>query len=99
MPAGTAAPDRSVPGRFFGFVWGLPKSEITRVFLFVFVGVDALARAIDVAGQIDLGKFAVLGKRFNPVIDRTIRLVGVVTLFQFFDQRNHLRNVLGGSWS
>ena len=43
VPAGPATPYFSVPRGLFGSVRGLPQCEIARVFLFVFVGVDALA--------------------------------------------------------
>src|SRR6267154_2021166 len=46
MPTWPAASDAGVPGRFFGFVWGFPESEVARVFLLVFVRVHAFAGAV-----------------------------------------------------
>src|SRR5258708_32532810 len=72
MPAGPAATDAGVPGRFFWFVWGLPESEIARVFFLVLVCVYAFAGAVDVAGEVDLGELAIFRERLDPVIDRTV---------------------------
>src|ERR1043165_8692940 len=70
MPARTSASDRRVPRRFSLARRFFPKREVTRVFFFVLVGVDALTRPCDVAREIDLRKFAVLRKRCHAVKDR-----------------------------
>src|SRR5258706_1629764 len=72
MPTWPAASDAGVPGRFFGFVWGFPESEVARVFLLVLVCIDTFAAALEVASQVDLRKLAVLRERLDPVIDRTV---------------------------
>src|SRR6267154_2173142 len=56
MPTWPAESDAGVPGRFFGFVWGFPESEVARIFLLVFVRVHAFAGAVDVSSQVDLRK-------------------------------------------
>ena len=45
----------------FGLARPLPKGKVAGIFLLVFVGVDALAVAIDVAGEVDLRQLAVFG--------------------------------------
>src|SRR5258706_6586337 len=58
MPTSPAASDAGVPGRFFGFVWGFPESEVARVFLLAFVPVHAFAGPADVSSQLDLRKLS-----------------------------------------
>src|SRR6185369_14143121 len=70
MPARTPATDRRVP-RWLGFARRLfPERKVARVFFLVTIGVDAFTRPRDVAGEVDLGKFAVLRKRSDAVVDR-----------------------------
>jgi hypothetical protein len=51
------------PRRARRFRLRFPEREVARVFLLVLVGVDALARARDVAREVDLRELAVFGKR------------------------------------
>jgi hypothetical protein len=69
MPAGTSTPNRCIPRRLRVRLRLFPKSEVTSVFLLVLVCIDALATTGNVSGKIDLGKFAVIRKRGNAVID------------------------------
>ena len=54
VPARTTASDGRVPRRFIRVGRFLPKRKIARILFFIFVGVNALAGAGDVAGKIDL---------------------------------------------
>src|SRR5690349_13156755 len=98
MPTRTAAADRRVPRRLSFARWFFPKREITRVFCFVLVSVDAITRAGDVAREVDLREFAVLRKRSDAVVDRIVRTIRVVRREQFLDQRDHLGNVARRAW-
>ena len=94
MPARSAAPDACLPSGFFRFVWRFPESKVPGVFLLVLVRIDAFAATLDVTCQVDLRKFSVFWKGFDPVIDRAVRFISMIALLEFCDQLNHLRNVL-----
>ena len=50
-----------------------------------------------ICAEVDLREPSVAGKRRDPEIDGTVRLVGVPALPQPLDQRDHLGDVLGGA--
>ncbi len=63
VPAGAPLADVGVPRRLTGLLLRLPKREVARVLFLVLVRVHALARADDVAGEVDLRELAVFGER------------------------------------
>src|SRR5882724_2098277 len=71
MPAGPATSDFRVPGWFVWIGWFFPKRKVARIFLLIFVGIDAFAATDNVAGKVDLRELAVFRKRTNPIVDRT----------------------------
>src|SRR5947209_4367782 len=72
VPAGPSRAYTRVPSRLAFRVSRFPQSEIARVLLLILVRIDALARARDVAREVDLRELAVCGKRRDAVIDRAV---------------------------
>ena len=89
MPTGTAAADACFPGGFVLFRGGFPEGEVPRIFLIVFVSIDALAPARDVAREINFRKLAVIRERTDAIVNRAIRSIGMVILLQLIDQIGH----------
>src|SRR5687767_6901714 len=97
MPTRTSTSDGSIPGGFCFRSRLLPEREIARIFLLVLIREYSFARPGNVSGKVNLRKFAILGKRRNAIVNRSIRLVGVVGVEQTLDQRNHFGNVSRGA--
>src|SRR5687767_8117134 len=93
MPTRTSASDGSIPGGFCFRSGLLPQREIARIFLLVLIREYSFARPGNISGKVNLRKFAVLGKRRNAIVNRSVRLVGVVGVEQTLDQRNHFGNM------
>src|SRR5438445_5097755 len=85
VPARPAMSQAGVPGRLVRSRCRFPQSEISRVFLFVTVSIDALARAGYVACKVDLRELAVFRKRADAIINRFLRPIRVTTFFQALD--------------
>src|SRR5262245_43028699 len=94
MPTRTSASEWCVPTWFLAFVHKFPKCEVAGVLLLVLVGVDAIARTGDVTRETYLRKLAVLRKRSDAVVDRTVRLIRLSVCDQRRDDVDHLRNVM-----
>src|SRR5688500_20340463 len=97
MPTRTSPSDGSIPGGFC-FRSGLfPQREIARIFLLILIREYSFARPGNISGKVNLRKFAVLGKRRNAIVNRSVRLVGVGGVEQTLDQRNHSGNMSSGA--
>ena len=92
---GRPVAERGLPGLFAGFD-GLPEGEVARGVLLVLVDVDA--GAVFDAFEVLLGELAVLGKaRDAEVPGAVLGLVGDVLRGELLDERDHLRNAVGGA--
>ncbi|HIO56816.1 MAG TPA: hypothetical protein EYN31_07225 [Candidatus Marinimicrobia bacterium] len=83
-------------GNFRAFLFPrLPKGEVLRIFLTVFIVRYPLS-----AGKlrgINIGKPAIIRKRANLKKDRpAIYNVSVIFVYKLFDEINHVTNVIGG---
>jgi hypothetical protein len=94
VPAGAAGPDGSFPEMLAG-LGRFPEREVARALFFVAVVVDAGA-GLD-AGQVDLGKFAVVRKLGDAVVDRAFARIRERFLLQPLDELNHVLDVVGGA--
>jgi hypothetical protein len=94
VPAGAAGTDGRFPKMFAG-LGRFPEREIACAFFFVAVVVDAGAGLN--AGQVDLGKFAVVGKFRDAVVDRAFARIGECFLLQPLDELDHVVDMVGGS--
>ena len=77
MPPRPPAAEWSIPTWFLVLADQFPKGEITCVLFVVFIGIDALAAAGDIARKIDLRQLAILWKRSDAVIDRPFGFICV----------------------
>src|SRR6185436_9901819 len=91
VPAGTAGAEPGVPHRLARLA-RLPQHEIAGVVLLVLVTVDARA-ALD-PRVIEPRETAVLGKRRDLEVDRSVALIRVPPLLERHDRLGHRRDVL-----
>src|SRR6476620_2463259 len=74
VPTGPATSNWRLPTGFVHFR-RFPQREVARIFLFVLVGIDAVAAARDVAGEVDLRKLSVLRKGSDAIVNRAVRAI------------------------
>ena len=96
MPAGASAPPGRIPSHVsILFIPRLPKSEISDIFLIVFIGVDAYAAPH--ARAVQTGQLSIAGPAINAEINGSVfGLICVAALHQAGNQFNHFRNMIRG---